>query len=212
MARRQADRVTEQEMDHADVRERDVLRRFLAPDGWRWFNETYPQEPTKPGEMLIPSPMFDLLCIQFARMNKPMPEGFAETDAKWSIREGHQRSLAAWGRRWGWKSSRVARVLAVLRGTKAPPRALPRAGLVYFVGGNHGPIKIGWTIGTADARLRALQTGSPIPLACLATFAGEAWLERRLHAHLAADRHHGEWFDRAAALALIDLLATGWRP
>lgn len=55
-------------------------------------------------------------------------------------------------------------------------------------------IKIGFTAGDAEKRLRELQTGSPCGLVVLATIPGEKALERTLHERFASARVHGEWF------------------
>ena len=66
---------------------------------------------------------------------------------------------------------------------------------VYFIGGEVGAIKIGYSKAPKE-RLTTLQIGSPIPLAILASFAGSMADEARLHERYAAHRLHGEWFER----------------
>lgn len=72
----------------------------------------------------------------------------------------------------------------------------PKGHLVYFVGGDEGPIKIGFTQQPIKERLKSIQNGSPIKLRVLATMPGvrkkEAWYHRLYAAH----RLHGEWFER----------------
>lgn len=71
---------------------------------------------------------------------------------------------------------------------------------VYFIGAGFDmerpSVKIGYTQGCPHARLRGLQTGSPILLDLLHHEPGyEREYERALH-ELFADRwRHGEWFD-----------------
>ncbi|WP_331728809.1 GIY-YIG nuclease family protein [Streptomyces canus] len=66
---------------------------------------------------------------------------------------------------------------------------------VYVIGGPGLPyVKIG-TSGDPEARLRQLQSGSPVPLSVLWSTPGDTALERELHARFAAHRAHGEWFD-----------------
>jgi len=74
---------------------------------------------------------------------------------------------------------------------------------IYFVqpeGG--GPIKIG-RADDPEKRLRALQTGSPIPLRLCRTVQAPPTWEIRLHYTFAAWRSHGEWFKAHPALARL---------
>jgi hypothetical protein len=65
---------------------------------------------------------------------------------------------------------------------------------VYFVRADTGEIKIG--IATdPDARLRALQVGSPVKLGLLVTCPGGRPKEAEYHQRFAAHRLHGEWFE-----------------
>jgi hypothetical protein len=73
----------------------------------------------------------------------------------------------------------------------------PREHRTYFVQGIFGgPIKIGITSGSVEARVAAMQTGSPVELRTLAVLDGNH--ERELHRRFAKWRLHGEWFDSAA--------------
>lgn len=66
---------------------------------------------------------------------------------------------------------------------------------IYFIqAGETGPIKIGYTSGTAAGRMIALQTCSPFKLRCLGEVYGGPSLEGQVHAHLAEFRTCGEWF------------------
>jgi len=70
-------------------------------------------------------------------------------------------------------------------------------GWTYFIGGDAGCIKIGWTGGvSADQRCKELQTGSPIRLRVLAFVRGGMDIERAYHARFKDARSHGEWFER----------------
>lgn len=65
--------------------------------------------------------------------------------------------------------------------------------VVYFIGSEGGPIKIGCAL-NVNNRLAALQCASPVRLAILATTPGRTKVERAYHARFAAHRLHGEWF------------------
>jgi hypothetical protein len=67
--------------------------------------------------------------------------------------------------------------------------------VVYFVGADEGPIKIGWCKNIAK-RLVELQCGNPARLSVLATAPGRSHLEAEYHRRFAAHRLHGEWFER----------------
>ena len=75
----------------------------------------------------------------------------------------------------------------------------PKAGYVYFVGGEEGFIKIGWS-GRPEERISFLRTSSPIPLFLLAKVAGPYAMEIEYHRRFAKDRKHGEWFERTPEL------------
>ncbi|MDF0490028.1 GIY-YIG nuclease family protein [Sphingomonas sp. H39-1-10] len=68
-------------------------------------------------------------------------------------------------------------------------------GHIYFIGGDEGPIKIGYS-GKLFQRLRALKNSSPVPVRLLAATPGSRAAERRYHERFAEYRLHGEWFDR----------------
>lgn len=68
-------------------------------------------------------------------------------------------------------------------------------GCVYFVRSEKThAIKIGFTAGQVEDRLRALQTAHPYKLQVLATFCGSREYEKALHAQFANHRLEGEWF------------------
>ena len=73
--------------------------------------------------------------------------------------------------------------------------------LVYFIGAETGPIKIGITT-YPKLRLEHLQTGSPVPLQIHALVRGGRSLERAYHEYFDRWRLHGEWFDRSPDLEL----------
>lgn len=79
-----------------------------------------------------------------------------------------------------------------------------KKGYVYFIApeaclwrpdGNEGRrVKIGFTSGEPDSRLRTLRTGSPLTLVLWAYVRGTPELEAALHETFAPLRCHGEWF------------------
>lgn len=64
---------------------------------------------------------------------------------------------------------------------------------VYFLGDIEIAIKIGVSI-DARARLKEIQSCSPVKLHLLATLSGGARREAAYHAQFTAHRLHGEWF------------------
>jgi Meiotically up-regulated gene 113 len=65
----------------------------------------------------------------------------------------------------------------------------------YFIGGETGPIKIGFT-DDLPRRLREIQSHSPVKLTVLASVGGGIFAELEYHERFAAHRLHGEWFER----------------
>lgn len=66
---------------------------------------------------------------------------------------------------------------------------------VYFLQAfDGGPIKIGRSR-TPEARLRAIQGNSPVPLDLICKIPGDEVVEQTLHRVFASGRLHGEWFD-----------------
>lgn len=72
----------------------------------------------------------------------------------------------------------------------------PPSHIVYFVGGETGPVKIGWTQQPIKERLKCIQSGSPVKLRVLATANRHRIGERQYHRQFAQYRLHGEWFER----------------
>jgi hypothetical protein len=68
-------------------------------------------------------------------------------------------------------------------------------GYCYFIGGEAGPIKIGYSVCPKD-RLRQIQYHSPQRLSILAIRNGGLKREAAYHEQFAAYRLHGEWFER----------------
>lgn len=78
-----------------------------------------------------------------------------------------------------------------------------RGAVVYFIGADEGPVKIGTTTSPMDARLRVLQTGHPHKIRVLAWTLGGYELESALHTIFAGSRLYGEWFERTPALCRL---------
>lgn len=86
---------------------------------------------------------------------------------------------------------------------------IPKGHMVYFVGGETGPIKIGFTQQPMKERLKCIQNGSPIKLHVLATLNATRINEKFYHRRFAQSRLHGEWFERTPEiLAEIDRLKS----
>jgi hypothetical protein len=73
----------------------------------------------------------------------------------------------------------------------------PKGHIVYFVGGDEGPVKIGWTQQPIKERLKCIQNGSPIKLNVLAIQPAKKAREKVYHRMFAKHRLRGEWFERA---------------
>lgn len=84
----------------------------------------------------------------------------------------------------------------------------PENHVVYFVGGDEGPIKIGWTQNLRN-RLPCIQNGSSVALRVLATQKAPKAKERWYHKQFASSRVLNEWFERTPQLmALIESLSS----
>jgi len=76
---------------------------------------------------------------------------------------------------------------------------------VYVIqAGDDGPVKIGYTSGPAEKRLRGLQTGNPYKLRILKVFDGDERHESELHRRFAGHRIRGEWFDPCVIESMPD--------
>lgn len=70
------------------------------------------------------------------------------------------------------------------------------SGYIYFIYCSElSAMKIGFTTKNPEARLKQLQTGSPVTLHMLGWITGEQAYEQELHERLAAIRMSGEWFN-----------------
>lgn len=91
---------------------------------------------------------------------------------------------------------------------KTVPERFWRGPVVYFIGGEDGPVKIGFT-NELPSRLRSLQNSSPVPVRLLAAVHGDRTREAEYHRKFAADRLHGEWFARSEAI-IGELVEIRW--
>jgi Meiotically up-regulated gene 113 len=69
--------------------------------------------------------------------------------------------------------------------------------VVYFIFSPDDPrslVKIGFTGGSIEERIHALQCGNPFRLCLIMALEGGKDLEQHLHRKFAASRCHGEWF------------------
>jgi Meiotically up-regulated gene 113 len=74
-----------------------------------------------------------------------------------------------------------------------PPDPATDTGLVYaFLAGPF--VKIGFTSGTIEGRMRELSTGCPYAIRCIGWRPGSLVTEAHLHARYARYRSHLEWF------------------
>lgn len=77
-----------------------------------------------------------------------------------------------------------------------------RVGTIYVVGCGEAYVKIGFTGGEVEWRLKSVQTGSPEPLVLLASHHGRSIHdETALHRRFAEYRTSGEWFRRHGEVA-----------
>jgi excisionase family DNA binding protein len=86
------------------------------------------------------------------------------------------------------------RTAALMDMTKLRSESLERQ-MVYFIGGDIGPVKIGKAM-SPEGRLRDLQCGYPYELKILATIEGSDGVEQGYHRQFAHCRLNGEWFER----------------
>lgn len=88
-----------------------------------------------------------------------------------------------------------------------------RPGCIYFIrSGNL--VKIGYTAGNPEVRLKKLQIGSPTKLTLAGTIEGDNVIERQLHWRFKSQHSHGEWFFFEGALKryITKLFAEDFSP
>jgi hypothetical protein len=85
-----------------------------------------------------------------------------------------------------------------------------RRPVLYFIGGDEGPVKIGYSC-NLPKRLATIQAHSPIAVRVLAAIhnAQGGQLEAAYHYRFAQYRLHGEWFERSSEIvAEIERLSS----
>lgn len=88
--------------------------------------------------------------------------------------------------------------------TTWPPEALRGTGWLYFIGPDHGPIKIGFTTRDPGVRLAQLQTGHPDRLHVIFAFrVTSTHAETALHRSMDQWRVRGEWFEEDAVIEFL---------
>ena len=109
-----------------------------------------------------------------------------------------------------WKGCFDGTTQAAKASKAAKPACPPQqTALVYFVGADHGPVKIGHSRNITE-RLKDIQWGSPHKIHLLAVAPGGQRAEARYHKRFFRHRLHGEWFERAPEIVReIDRLRTG---
>lgn len=90
------------------------------------------------------------------------------------------------------------RTAALMDMTKLRSETIERQ-MVYFIGADHGPVKIGKAM-NPEGRLRDLQCGYPYELKILALVEGSTGIEQGYHRKFAGYRLNGEWFERSPDL------------
>ena len=85
------------------------------------------------------------------------------------------------------------------------------AGYIYCIQiGDDGPVKIGFTGGKPEARLKQLQTSSPFDLRLVGYFNGDMQGEALFHEVFSECRMRGEWFSDAAAVKRSFAAVAQW--
>ena len=100
----------------------------------------------------------------------------------------------------------VAALVRAHSQSSSGPQLGEKEGILYFIGGITGPVKVGITRRTADQRLAELQTGAHQKLMVLGEFhvADAEDAEGKAHNLLAPYHIGGEWYKRSQALAFAE--------
>lgn len=107
------------------------------------------------------------------------------TNVAWTLRrEGHLEAM------WEHASER-----------SLPKRApQERVGTVYIAHANYGKLKIGFTAGAVQNRMRQLTNATGGDVTLMASCAGTRRLEQQIHERFAEYRLEGEWFEDCAPI------------
>jgi hypothetical protein len=95
------------------------------------------------------------------------------------------------------KFVREARTYRAVKGRRQRVENLPR--VVYFIGGEDGPVKIG-VANSPQRRLAEIQAANARPVHLLAVAPGGFRQEKEYHRMFADGRLHCEWFERSPEL------------
>ena len=108
---------------------------------------------------------------------------------------------------WPWNTAHVMQTFIRVRKQnvqqKAEARAkmnqgslfpIPPQGIIYFIQNSRGQVKIGWTGGEPERRLKQLQTAEAEDVHLIGWMEGSERQESALHVRFAAFRMRGEWF------------------
>lgn len=78
--------------------------------------------------------------------------------------------------------------------TRSISNIISTEGIIYFIGDEHGRVKIGYTTGHAGQRLTGIQCHNADELTLLATEKGSQKREKELHRRFALSYIRGEWY------------------
>lgn len=122
-----------------------------------------------------------------------------EARRRWPRSGPRARGWSEYLERLGIDDSTAYRYISIAARSLLPAQAPERiraqviAGVYFIQGVDGGPIKIGVSIDVI-ARLRDLQTGSPVRLRLIGVRNGDQATEADLHIRLSQHRLYGEWF------------------
>lgn len=105
-------------------------------------------------------------------------------------------------------NAEAAAVINSMPSLALPPRRarVPREQVIYFLRGG-GLIKVG-TTDQLRARIRGIQSMSPVRLDLIMVAPGDVEREEIIHQRLQHSRHHGEWFEPSDALIRVMWMAA----
>lgn len=90
-------------------------------------------------------------------------------------------------------------------------RHMEASSVIYFISDENNRVKIGYTSGTAEDRLKQLQTGNAEKLKLIVWMKGSRLEELKIHRHLNHYRLEGEWFRLEGTVKEFILLVESLR-